>query len=284
MARRRRYYEDDWYPRHTTVAERRQQAQKEIAKRTRKGAQLSPVSVQGLKMARTFWGTEWCANLESYRDYENRLPRGRTYVRHGSVIDLQIQPGKVEALVVGTACYSVRITIARLAADRWKAVRKRCSGEIGSLLELLQGKLSDHVMRVITDQKSGLFPAPAEIKFTCSCPDWAVMCKHVAAVMYGIGARLDEAPELFFTLRQVDHRELITDLDATQLGRKKTARKTVAESDLADVFGIEIEAAPPVKKPAGRKKQLPSPPKSPDRKKPPTRRKKFEDTGLNRNS
>jgi len=248
MARRRRYYDDyydDRYPAYTSVASREKLAQKEIAKRTKKGAKLHPVKVDGLNIARTFWGKEWCTNLESYRDYENRLPRGRTYVRHGSVIDLQIHAGKVEALVVGSECYTVTISIARLAAARWKTVREKCSGEIGSLLELLQGKLSDEVMRVITDRKTGLFPAPAEIKFNCSCPDWAVMCKHVAAVMYGIGARLDEAPELFFTLRQLDHHQLIADVDATQLGRKKTARKTVAEADLADVFGIEIEAPPP---------------------------------------
>src|SRR4030042_154414 len=204
MARRRRYYDDydNWYPAYTSVASRENQAQKEIAKRTKKGAALSPVKVQGLKIARTFWGKEWCANLESYRDYENRLPRGRSYVRHGSGLDLQIKPGKVEALVVGTACYKVTITIARLAASRWKAVREKCSGEIGSLLELLQGKLSDHVMGVITDRKTGLFPAPAEIEFTCSCPDWAVMCKHVAAAMYGIGSRLDQGAGLVFPPRE----------------------------------------------------------------------------------
>jgi uncharacterized Zn finger protein len=287
MARRRSYY-DDWYPSYTSVASREKKAQKEVAKRTKKGELLNPIKVQGLKIARTFWGNEWCTNLESYRDYENRLPRGRTYVRHGSVIDLQIEPGKVAALVVGTDCYKVTIKIARLAETRWKTVRQKCSGEIGSLLELLQGKLSDEVMRVITNRGAGLFPAPAEIKFNCSCPDWAVMCKHVAAVMYGIGARLDETPELFFTLRQVDHRELITELDATELGRKKTSRKTVAESDLADVFGIEIEAAQPAKaatkesatresaapakKPAGRKKQPAGPSNGPAPRKPPARR------------
>jgi len=257
MARRRRYYDDydDRYPAYTSVATREKQAKKEIAKRTKKGASLNPVKVEGLKIARTFWGKEWCTNLESYRDYENRLPRGRTYVRHGSVIDLQIQAGKVEGLVVGTECYAVKINIARLAPARWKTVREKCSGEIGSLLELLQGKLSDSVMRVITDGKTVLFPAPAEINFSCSCPDWAVMCKHVAAVMYGIGARLDEAPELFFTLRQVNHHELVADLDATQLGRKKTARKTVAESDLADVFGIEIEAPSPPSPPSRKKRK-----------------------------
>jgi uncharacterized Zn finger protein len=266
MARRRRYYDDyDWYPPYVSVAEREKKAQREVTKRTKKGETLNPIKVLGLKIARTFWGEEWCTNLESYRDYENRLPRGRSYVRHSSVIDLKIAPGKVTGLVVGTDCYKVTIDITPLSQARWKAVRQKCSGEIGSLLELLQGKLSDQVMRVITDRGAGLFPAPAEIKFNCSCPDWAVMCKHVAAVMYGIGARLDEAPELFFTLRKVDHSELITDLDATELGRKKTRRKTVAESDLADVFGIEIESnTPPAKeaaklarKPATRKKQPP---------------------------
>jgi len=219
----------------------------------KKGGELNPVQIEGLKIARTFWGEAWCANLESYQDYENRLPRGRSYVRSGSVIDLQIQPGKVQALVVGTECYEVTVNITRLAAARWNAVRARCSGEIGSLLELLQGKLSDNVMRLITDRASGLFPAPSEIKFNCSCPDWAVMCKHVAATMYGIGARLDEAPEFFFTLRQVDHRELVTDLDPTQLGKKKTSRKTVAASDLSDVFGIEIETETPP--PTGKKRK-----------------------------
>ena len=260
--RRRHYDEFDRYPKYVSAASRQKMAEKEIAQRKKKGGELSPIQIEGLKIVRTFWGEEWCANLESYRDYENRLPRGRSYVRSGSVIDLQIQPGEVQALVVGTECYEVTVSIARLAATRWKAVRERCSGEIGSLLELLQGKLSDHVMRVITDRTSGLFPAPKEIKFTCSCPDWALMCKHVAAAMYAIGARLDEAPELFFTLRQVDQRELVTDIDATQLGRKKTSRKTVADSDLADVFGIEIEAVPPPS-PARKKRKNPVNPVDP---------------------
>ncbi len=230
---RRRHYDDlDHYPKYVSAASRQQMAEKEIAKRTRKGAQLNPVQVAGVKIAQTFWGEAWCANLESYRDYENRLPRGRTYVRSGSVIDLQIYPGEVQALVVGTECYEVEVTIRRLAAARWKALREKCAGEIGSLAELLQGKLSDHVKRVITDRATGLFPAPAQIKFTCSCPESADMCKHVAAVMYGIGARLDEAPELFFTLRQTNHRELITGIDPAQNDRKKSARKTVADSEL----------------------------------------------------
>ena len=176
---------------YVSVAERRQQAARELAKLTKKGRQTSPVTIDGRKIATTFWGKAWCDNLERYSDYANRLPRGRSYVRNGTVVDLQIAPGVVTALVSGSELYTVKIDVGSVARSRWQLIRKDCSGAIDSAIELLQGRLSDAVMARLCDQKTGLFPSPADIGFSCSCPDWASMCKHVAAVLYGIGARLD---------------------------------------------------------------------------------------------
>ena len=172
------------------------------------------------------------------------MPRGRTYVRNGSVCHLEIKRGEILAKVAGSDLYNVRIRIKTLTAKKWKDIKARCAGQVGSLLELLQGKLSDHVMQVVTDRKDGLFPLPGEISLNCDCPDWAVMCKHVAAVMYGVGARLDNQPELLFKLRGVDHEELIS-ADAEAAVSDATSRgksKRLAGDDLADVFGIELES------------------------------------------
>ena len=222
------------------VAKRRAQAAREVEKRRKKGHAVSPVVVEGRTIAHTFWGKAWCDNLESYSDFENRLPRGRSYVRNGSVVDLQIQPGKVTALVSGSELYEVNIAITPLPEKQWRALKSRCAGQIGSVVELLQGQLSKSVIGLVTAHDGGLFPRPGEIKMSCSCPDWAGMCKHIAAVLYGVGARLDQQPELFFRLRKVDHLELIA--EAVSGAGKKTAtrKKTLAEADVAGVFGIEL--------------------------------------------
>ena len=234
-----------WKP-YVTVAERRSKAERAAAKLRKRGAALSPVSASRGAIARTFWGKAWCDNLESYSDFSNRLPRGRSYVRNGSVVDLQIAAGKITALVSGSELYEVTIKIKPLAVTVWSAVKTCCAGEIGSLVELLQGKLSKGVMEIVTNRDKGLFPAPREIEMSCSCPDWAGVCKHVAAVMYGIGNRLDHQPELLFALRAVDHLELIAQAgDASLIAKSASGKtkKTVAEHELADVFGIELDVA-----------------------------------------
>lgn len=234
------------YKPYVSAATRRANAAREIKKLEKSGQKAQPVAIEGRTIARTFWGKAWCDNLESYSDYDNRLPRGRTYVRNGSVCDLRIEPGRVTALVCGSELYKIAIKIKPLAPAPWNAIKRECAGQIGSLIELLQGKLSQSVMRIITRQNpdggGGLFPKPAEIDLDCSCPDWADMCKHVAAAMYGVGARLDERPELLFVLRQVDHLELLTqagNLDA--LTRGKPAENVIADDALSDVFGIDFE-------------------------------------------
>lgn len=232
-----------WKP-YVPVAERRRRAAREMAKLAKKGHPVSPVVVDGRTIARTFWGKAWCDNLEGYSDYASRLPRGRTYVRNGSVVDLQIEPGEVHAYVSGSELYRVAVKVSALPKARWTAIRGECAGGIDSLVELLQGRFSQGVMERLCRQKTGLFPAPSEIELACSCPDWATMCKHVAAVLYGIGARLDEQPELLFRLRKVDERELIaTAGKGLPLSKKAPAAgRVLADGDLSELFGLELGA------------------------------------------
>lgn len=233
------------------VAQRRANALRKLQKLTKKGQKVSPVQTAGRVIASTFWGKAWCDNLESYSDYSNRLPRGRTYVRNGSVLDLQIEAGIVTALVSGSDLYRITINIRPLTATAWKKLKANCGREIGSLVELLQGNLSKSVMQIVTARDHGLFPAPKEIEMACSCPDWAGMCKHLAATLYGVGNRLDHQPELLFKLRQVDHMELIAQAATPVAKQGAVKKKTIASSDLASVFGIELDAPiQPGKKPS----------------------------------
>jgi uncharacterized Zn finger protein len=226
------------------VAKRREQAAREMAKLAKKGRVISPVAIEGRKIASTFWGKSWCENLESYSDYESRLPRGRTYVRNGSVVDLQIERGKVKATVSGSELYTITIEIGVLPRPRWDAICRDCAGSVGSLVELLQGKLSKNVMERVCRADDGLFPSPDEIKLGCSCPDWADMCKHVSAALYGVGARLDAKPDLLFELRGVDRSQLIAsagkDLPLTQ--RAVAGERVLADDDIGALFGLEMDA------------------------------------------
>ena len=229
------------YRPYVPVAERRAKAMRKMEKLAKKGQKFSPVSIAGRKISTTFWGRAWCDNLESYSDFSNRLPRGRTYIRNGSVLDLQIEAGRVTSIVCGSELYRIAIKIKPLNGRSWKAIRTKCGQRIGSLVELLQGKLSNDVMAVVTERSSGLFPGPHEIDMSCSCPDWAGMCKHVAATLYGVGNRLDFQPELLFTLRQVDQMELIAQAARPIITPAPGKRKFIAAADLTDVFGIEFD-------------------------------------------
>jgi uncharacterized Zn finger protein len=229
---------------YVSVAQRRANAMRKVNQLRKKGRTITPVEC-GKKIAESFWGKAWCENLECYSDYENRLPRGKTYVRNGSVVDLQIAPGKVTALVSGSELYEVEIVIKPLPGKTWKCIRGACAGQIGSLVELLQGRLSQQVMQVVTKQRTGLFPSPSEIDMDCSCPDAAGMCKHIAAVMYGVGARLDRQPELLFLLRKVDHLDLIASAADAPAIAAPPGEESIAESDLSAIFGVELDVAPP---------------------------------------
>jgi uncharacterized Zn finger protein len=255
------YYEWGWKP-YVPVAERRRKAARELEKRRKKGHEVSPVVIDGRTIAKTFWGKAWCDNLERYSDYANRLPRGRTYVRNGSVVDLKIAPGSITAMVSGSSLYTVELKVAPLAKVRWNSICTDCAGAIDSLVELLQGRFSKGVMERICRQESGLFPSPSEIKLSCSCPDWADMCKHVAAVLYGIGARFDRQPELLFRLREVDEKELIAQAGkALPLAKQAPAAdKVLSGESLSDIFGLDMaQSASLDAGPAGRKPAKPKP-------------------------
>jgi uncharacterized Zn finger protein len=262
------YYDYGWRP-YVTVAERRRKAVREMEKLKKRGHPVSPVVIEGRTIAKTFWGKAWCDNLERYSDFANRLPRGRTYVRNGSVVDLQIGGGEVHAMVSGSEIYKVTVKVRPVSKTRWQSICTDCAGAIDSLVELLQGRFSKGVMERLCRQGSGLFPSPNEIQLSCSCPDWASMCKHVAAVLYGIGARLDKQPELLFKLHKVDEKELIAKAGkGLPLGGKALApEKTLGSEDLSAIFGLEM--ADTTNAPA----PLPVPEAKPDRVKKQARKK-----------
>ncbi len=243
----------DWdsYPPYVSVAEKKQKAAKKLKQLQKKMPDIKPISLTGTVLAQTWWGKSWNRNLERYADYSNRIGRGRSYVRHGAVLDLQIAEGVVTALIQGSASkpYQARIRIKPIGASQWSAMKKQCEGQLKSLHDLLIGKFSKDLSDVFLAERSGLFPTPQEISFDCNCPDWASMCKHVAAALYGIGARLDEAPSLFFTLRGVRIDDLVTETiqGATAELLSKAAQKsarTVDDADLSSLFGIDLDTPP----------------------------------------
>jgi len=261
-----------------SVAERRAKAARALAKLAGKtGGTALPVVLDGRNIAVTFWGKAWCDNLEAYSDYENRLPRGRTSVRNGSVVDLRITEGKVTALVSGSELYKIEIKIKPLAPTLWQSIQAECAGKIDSLIELLQGKLSSAVMQIVTRPEGGLFPTPQEIDLDCSCPDWADLCKHVAASLYGVGAHLDQNPGLLFLLRGVDPADLISKASAAEAVRQTAVQAgdapVMSEAEAAEVFGIELEARSAAPVPAI---IVPAPPPSPAPKSKPSRKQKVQ--------
>ncbi|MFO0985546.1 MAG: SWIM zinc finger family protein [Planctomycetota bacterium] len=230
-----------WRP-YVPVARRRMIAARETQRLAQRGQAITPVVIDGRVIAHTFWGKAWCDNLERYSDYENRLPRGRTYARNGSVVHLEVAAGEARALVSGSSLYRVAVKVAPVPRKQWAAIRADCAAGIDSLVALLQGRLSQPVMERICREATGLFPTPSEMEFSCTCPDWASMCKHVAAVLYGVGARLDQAPQLLFALRGVNESELIASAGSgLPMATEAAGSGRVLQSDaLAEMFGLEL--------------------------------------------
>ncbi len=230
------------WAKYVPVAERRAKASSKLAQLAKKKKfKVQPLGDVPRCIVKSFWGKKWCSHIEGFSDYDNRLPRGRTYVRNGSVCHLAIRKGKIDAKVTGSSLYDVKVEIKTLASETWTAIKEKCSGQIGSLLELLNGTISEEVMTVVTESDHGLLPRDSEISYDCSCPDWADMCKHVAAVLYGIGSRLDHDPEALFTLRGVNAEELIAQ-DLSLLGAD-SGEASIADDDLSELFGIDMEEA-----------------------------------------
>jgi uncharacterized Zn finger protein len=268
------------FPVYVTASERRARATAHLAglagrvgKKGAPAAPPEPVVIDGRQIARTFWGKAWCDNLESYADFAYRLGRGRSYVRSGAVVDLRIQAGKVDAHVSGSDLYTVAISIAPLARPRWKAIASACAGKIGSLVGLLRGELPDEIMKAVTDRETGLFPAPRQIRMSCSCPDVAGVCKHVAASLYGVGARLDARPALLFLLRAVEAEDLVHEAAGSlpDRGPGQPSTLVASDADLGAMFGIELREEPVTSTPRQRSSMDPAAPKrgTPSRKRRP---------------
>jgi uncharacterized Zn finger protein len=236
------------FPRYVSVSEKRAKAERKLKQLKKKNPAIQPIVLEGTAIAKTWWGKSWNLNLERYADYSNRIGRGRSYVRHGAVLDLRISAGQVNSLVQGsgTKPYTVTIKIKGITKKIWKNMKAACAGKLDSLPELLSGKFPKALGEVFTAQGRGLFPSPQEIDFDCSCPDWAYMCKHVAATLYGIGTRLDDDPGLFFQLRKVKIDDLIQQTLKDQSYKllekaEKMSSGKIAESDLSGMFGIDME-------------------------------------------
>lgn len=236
------------FPRYVSVAEKKAKAAKKLKQLSKKNPNLKPVILEGSAIASTWWGKAWNLNLERYADFHNRIGRGRSYVRHGAVLDLQIDHGEARAFVQGSQSspYAVVISIKTLKKDIWQTILNQCQCMLESLQDLINGSFPKTMAEIFTHKDSGMFPSPKEIKFSCSCPDWAGMCKHVAATLYGIGARLDKNPELFFRMRNVEMGDLIgqaiSDHKQKLLARaSKKSSRIIEEADLSQTFGIDLE-------------------------------------------
>jgi uncharacterized Zn finger protein len=239
---------DYGYPPYVSVAQKRAKAKRQLEKLRKKNPNLRPIVLAGSALTKTWWGKAWNKNLERYADFSNRIGRGRSYVRHGAVLDLQIAPGKVTALVQGSRSkpYSVEIGIKPITKAQWQTIVQAVGKELSSLQKLLEGSFPKALQEIFTAQGQGLFPTPSEIRLACNCPDWATMCKHVAAALYGIGTRLDEDPLLFFALRQANVEDLITQAVQDQSDKllrqaKRKSTRVIDDSELGDVFGIDLD-------------------------------------------
>jgi uncharacterized Zn finger protein len=239
---------DSGYHEYTSVAEKKVKAQKIVERLRKKNPDISPVIITGRKLTTTWWGKSWNDNLESYSDYAYRIDRGRSYVRHGAVLDLKLTQGRISSLVQGSTRkpYQVNISIQPLSKNNWEAITCECAGKIESLQELIAGKFPKALSELFTAKGKGLFPTPKEMVIECSCPDWANMCKHVAATLYGVGARLDDDPSLFFLLRNVNIEDLLSETISrkaeTLLEKSKVkSSRIIEDTDISGMFGIEME-------------------------------------------
>jgi uncharacterized Zn finger protein len=249
------------FPEYVTVGERRAKAAKKLEQLKKNKKDINPIVIEGSKLTDTWWGKAWNKNLESYADYSNRIGRGRSYVRNGAVLDLKIQAGKVTALVQGSRSkpYSLEIDIKPIPKAKWIKIKKACEGKLTSVAKLLEGKFPKELQEVFTEKGNGLFPSPREINFDCSCPDWASMCKHIAAALYGIGSRLDNDPSLFFTLRKVKLEDLVSEVVKSKsksmlLKATKKSSRVIDDSDVSDMFGIDIVGEEKIKNKSGIRK------------------------------
>ena len=237
------FYDDDYVC--VSVAQKKANARKTMEKLKKTMPDIDPVVIEGTAIAKTWWGKAWNKNLESYADYTNRIGRGRSYVREGAVLHLKLENGVIHALVQGSTAepYTIEIGIDPLDETIWKQITALCNRRIESLEQLVSGKFPTELESLFTTRQEGLFPSPREIHFHCSCPDSAQLCKHVAAVLYGVGVRLDQNPMLLFSLREMPVDELIKKsieekMDSMLKNADKKSPRVIGDDQVFDLFGV----------------------------------------------
>ncbi len=198
---------------------------------------------KGRRIAERWWGKSWVTNLESYADYSNRLPRGKSYLRNGAVRSMDIDKGSIKASVQGSKAkpYKVSVSIQPLLDGEKMKLTERCGNRIQSLDSLIDGDIPQDIADIFVS-RNGLFPSPREISFKCTCPDYAYMCKHVAATLYGVGVLFDREPLLFFRLRGIDVDTLVKKSVESRFesmmrnADNRTSR--MLDDDDIDIFGV----------------------------------------------
>ena len=245
-----------WFRDYVSVGERAARARRKIVQLQKKKKDINPVVIEGNKIANSWWGKAWINHLESYADYDNRVPRGRSYVKNGLVIHLSIKEGEIESMVMGTGSqpYKITISMKKISKKKWDHIKELSRKNISTLSDLLTGNLPKELAQVFSDCNEGIFPTLREISFDCSCPDWASMCKHVSAALYALGSRLDKEISLFFQLRGVDIQDLVQSVvqsESTHLQQIVPTHSAetleLADSKLAQLFNIKL-SVPPKKK------------------------------------
>lgn len=242
------FYYYDYYSK-PSVAEQKAEIKHKLESLLKKNPDYKPVNYTGRTIGQSFWGRSWCKQIESFADYNYRLERGRSYLRMGAIANIKISSGLVEAVVIGSRKkpYNVEISIDTLSKKKWEKIKSKCTGQISSLLSLINGELSSEIIEILCDRENGLFPTSKEIKFDCTCPDYAGCCKHIASVLYAIAVKFDEDPKLFFKLRNVDEKELLGSVVIDKI----TENADSEIENVEDVFGITFDEVeePVIKQP-----------------------------------
>lgn len=210
----------------------------------KKHPDANPIVLTGT-LGKTWWGKAWNQNLERYADYANRLPRGKRYIKAESIFDFSIEQGYVKGIVAGSGRtpYEVSIQIDPLSEKDWDNLQKLCGNRIESMDLLLQGKFPQELKEQFFMKDHGLFPSPKQIHIDCSCPDYAILCKHAAAILYAVSIRLDENPSLFFELRNISMNQLIKkalgeNIDQLIKNSKKKSKRILDEEDIEGLFHL----------------------------------------------
>lgn len=213
---------------------------REIIRRCERGEVYTPFDAPtGTKLARNFWGQAWQQHLATFEHFSGRLSKGRSYLRLGQLYNLEMEPGMVRAEVAGAALYEVAVQVKPMTQERWEQLVVRCTGRVTGMLDLLEGKLSDEVMAVMTGIDAGLFPEAHDVRVVCSCPDHADLCKHGAAVLYAVGLQFDREPAGFFKLRGVRVDDLCQGASVV-LEQKNEGAVELPDADLEKLFGIDL--------------------------------------------